>query len=123
MRLGSSARTIVRNEGYHKRAGRMQRPSPSGRLAPPSSTRPMRRATSPPAAATRPAISFSSRPSVDPSNHAEADAALDAKRVPVVLVLKHFVPPDDPLVAYQASRYDVAVAGDGWTIYRRRGTS
>ena len=55
-----------------------------------------------------------------PEQLTDARAVLEAKQVPLVIVFKGVLQPDDPIVAFLATRYDVVEEKDGWTVYRRR---
>jgi hypothetical protein len=55
-----------------------------------------------------------------PEQLTDARAVLEAKEVPLVIAFKGVLPPDDPIIAFLATRYDVVEEKDGWTVYRRR---
>ena len=56
-----------------------------------------------------------------PEHIAEAIAALEAQRVPLVFVSKPFLRPGDPVMAYLDTRYDRVEDHPDWALYRRRG--
>lgn len=55
-----------------------------------------------------------------PEHFSEAQAALDAKQVPTVVVTHFLIYPDDPFMAYLERRYEKVGDVSIWSIYRRR---